>query len=274
MENRLLGILLPSIDGLREILQAVREKYNIPEVLPENVQLAETLFQERTLEEWMAISGEIEAELREKFSIPDLGIGKAYDVLQESASNSPELAELLGTKIDIGDPEVAKLISALMSKSDSGFNGLNVLYKVGAAILLDHLITGQLIEFPIEWINMVLPITLPPDNQKIVVAIATEASEPDELLERFRKRITEIFGEKPKIKKEHLDTAEYLAMKYTDKQIGRIVDIYLERHPEGIRSRKGARKYQHEITQLKNDMKLGLYRLQQTVNELKRYYKV
>jgi hypothetical protein len=60
MENRLLGILLPSIDGLKEILQAIIEEYKIPEVLPENVQLAETLFQERTLEERIEISNEID----------------------------------------------------------------------------------------------------------------------------------------------------------------------------------------------------------------------
>jgi len=65
MEKRLLGMLLPSINSLREILQAVRKKYNIPEVLPENVQLAKTLFQERTLEEWQAIGDEIEAKLRD-----------------------------------------------------------------------------------------------------------------------------------------------------------------------------------------------------------------
>ena len=191
-------MLLPSINSLREILQAVRKKYNIPEVLPENVQLAKTLFQERTLEEWQAIGDEIEAKLRENFPIPDFGIMKIYDAFKESASKSPELEQLINTKIEFGDPKIAMLINGLMGNSVSGFRGLDIVYKVGAIALLDNMITGRPIEIPIEWANMVVPMTLPFDNHKIVTAIATEASEPDELISRFRKRITETFGEGPK----------------------------------------------------------------------------
>jgi len=51
----LLNRLLPSHPELDEMLRKIREKYDIPEVLPEYEQLAETLSQERTIEEWEAI---------------------------------------------------------------------------------------------------------------------------------------------------------------------------------------------------------------------------
>jgi HEPN domain-containing protein len=59
-EISLLSKLLPSTPELDELLRKIREKYNIPSILPENVQLAETLSQERTVEEWEGIRQEIE----------------------------------------------------------------------------------------------------------------------------------------------------------------------------------------------------------------------
>ena len=59
----LLKKLLPSISELNEILTKIREKHNIPPVLPEHKQLIETLSQERTLKEWEAIRQEIEKHL-------------------------------------------------------------------------------------------------------------------------------------------------------------------------------------------------------------------
>jgi len=48
-ETKLLGILLPNIPELQEFLGTIRKKYNIPPILPENVQLAEGLI--RSLKE-------------------------------------------------------------------------------------------------------------------------------------------------------------------------------------------------------------------------------
>lgn len=119
---------MPSIDGLREIPQAVREKYSIPEVLPENVQLAETLFQERILEEWLAIGDEIEAKLRENFPIPDFGIMKIYGAFKESASKSPELEQLM-TPLQLLDFQK-------LQKIRSHFDGV-FKYLMGKELLFD-----------------------------------------------------------------------------------------------------------------------------------------
>jgi hypothetical protein len=52
----------PNIPEINDILTRVRGKHNIPEVLPEHEQLVESLFQERTLEQWETIRQEIEDE--------------------------------------------------------------------------------------------------------------------------------------------------------------------------------------------------------------------
>jgi len=74
-ETKFLGILLLDIPELQEILSTIREKHNTPPVLPENVQLAKTLFEERTAEEWRAIRDEIESELRVKIPLVPANIG-------------------------------------------------------------------------------------------------------------------------------------------------------------------------------------------------------
>src|SRR5262245_11240211 len=59
-ELGILSRLLPSLPKLKEMFQKIRRKHQIPEVLPENEQLAETLAQERTLEKWETMRQEIE----------------------------------------------------------------------------------------------------------------------------------------------------------------------------------------------------------------------
>ena len=50
-ESNLLGNLLPTIHELYELIKAIREKYNIPLILPDDAQLAVTLAEERTTDE-------------------------------------------------------------------------------------------------------------------------------------------------------------------------------------------------------------------------------
>jgi DNA-directed RNA polymerase specialized sigma24 family protein len=55
---------LPSTPILHAILDKIRQKCNIPEVLPENKRLVESLRAERTAEEWKAVFNDLEQEIR------------------------------------------------------------------------------------------------------------------------------------------------------------------------------------------------------------------
>lgn len=68
-EFKLLGTLLPSMGALRKIVDGIREKYQIPEVLPEDQQLAETLRAERRPEEWRAVFDDLERAIRTEIPI-------------------------------------------------------------------------------------------------------------------------------------------------------------------------------------------------------------
>lgn len=68
-ESKLLGTLLPSMPAMHAILEKIRDKYNIPPVLPEDEQLAETLRAERTPEEWQAVFDDLEWDVRAEVPI-------------------------------------------------------------------------------------------------------------------------------------------------------------------------------------------------------------
>jgi hypothetical protein len=50
-ESRLLGISLPDLPEILNILRPKKKKYNIPEILPENKELSKSVIAERTQEE-------------------------------------------------------------------------------------------------------------------------------------------------------------------------------------------------------------------------------
>ena len=68
-EFRLLGISIPALPEILDILLPIMKKYNIPKILPENKELSKTVIAERTQEEWAVIRDEIEIKLREKITI-------------------------------------------------------------------------------------------------------------------------------------------------------------------------------------------------------------
>jgi len=252
----LLNRLLPSIPELNEILTKIRDKYLIPEVLPENEQLVETLFQERTLEEWEAIRQEIENELRVWIQPSFSGLDKIVRLFMELINSSDVTkAFLMDTTVGISEPEAVKFVDGITKNALSGVELLNQIYVRGSEQLLDHLITGRPIKLPLEWFEIVGTLSIPPDGGKFVIAVAHQLSDPDEIAEKFRAKIIETFGEKPKVKKEHLETSEYLAMKNTGKELEDIVDIYLERHPKEISSELEPEEYEIERKKVKDKLK-------------------
>src|ERR1700690_814832 len=105
--SELLNKLLPSSGVLNTILKKIKNKYNIPDVLPENEQLAETLLAERTPNEWGAIREDIEKELRIELQLlpPDLEI--TLQGLTEMAKQSADLKGFDGMTVDVNNPAFA-----------------------------------------------------------------------------------------------------------------------------------------------------------------------
>jgi hypothetical protein len=263
----LLSRLLPSIPEIHKILLTIREKYDLPEVLPENEQLAQLLL-ESEFYDWEAIRKDIENELRTWFQPVSSDLDNTVQLFMMLIDKSPDIREsLMSETIGIAEPEAAKFVEEVNNNALSGLTMLDHYYIKGSEKLLDHLITGRPMVLPKEWANPVLSVTLPP-GEKFVIAVAHQLSDPDELSEKFRQRMKDTFGEEPKIKADDLDTAEYLSMKITGKTINDIVLLYLERHPDAIPYRKGTKKYNEALRKLKDNTRQKLHRLQQDIKQI------
>src|SRR5271157_4517157 len=260
MQKTLLDTLLPSTDVLRGILDRIREKYNIPEVMPENEQLAE-LLQSNDFYDWKAIRDDLEKELRKELQLllPQ-ELPMLFQGFMEMASKSHGIKELEGLNVEINDPNLAMIIGSMMQGVPGVLQYLDQVFAIGAQKLLDHLITGRPIEVPKVWFNLIGSAKFPAgeNGEKFVIAVAHQFSDPDEIANEFRKKIIGTFGEKPKLKEADLETAEYLAMRNTDKSIGDILTVFLDRHPNAIPYAKGTKKYNDKLRLLKDAMRQRL----------------
>jgi hypothetical protein len=263
--SKLLNKLLPSSEVVNTILGKIKDKYNIPEVLPENAQLAETLLAERTPDEWRTILEDLENELRVELQLlpPDLEI--SLQGLTEMAKRSADLKGFDGMTVDINNPAFAFFTGLLMENGTKAFQFLDKIYKFTAQKLLDNLITGRPIMLPDIAMNPVgaFRITDIEGTESFVFAVAHQLTDPDEIVVKFRSKIVETFGEKPKIKEQHLELAEYLAMKNTKKSYKDLLELYLERNPDANPYKKGTSNYREKNRKLINDMKMNLSRLRQ-----------
>jgi hypothetical protein len=263
----LLGRLMPSIPEVKDMLGKVREKYDLPEVLPENEQLAKLLLSSEFYD-WEVIRRDIEIELRKWFQPVSSDFDNMVLLFKTAIDRSSDIKNfLMSETIGVTEPEAARFIEVVNKNAVSGLTMLNQFFTVGSEKLLDHLITGRPITLPKEWVNPVLSITLPP-GEKLIIAVAHQLSNPDELTEKFRQRIVDEFGEKPKIKDSDLDTAEYLAKKNTGRSYDDLVAIYLDRNPNEIPYKKGTKKYDDAVKKLKARMRQNNHRLQQDINQI------
>ena len=148
-QAELFGNLTPNIPEINDILKRVREKHNIPEVLPEHEQLVESLFQERTLDEWETIRQEIEDELRKRFQPKRSTLYLTAKLFTWVIEKSRRLKAFLTGKIAKVPEKIAtEFVGNLTKNTVSGLELLDEFYLSASTQLLRYIKTGQPLEIP------------------------------------------------------------------------------------------------------------------------------
>lgn len=274
-ESRLLGTWLPSTPVLHGILDKIRQKYNIPEVLPGNKQLAATLRAERTREEWQAVFDDLEREIRAEIQLLPPELDKMVQGVVEIINKSTKAKFLEGATVEVTDPAFARLVELFMTNAMQAVQYLNQVYKGLAERMFDHLITGRPIELPEKLVNIVgvMRLNIDDEPEPLVIAVAHQLSNPDEITRIFRARIVETFGEKPSLKDIYLDTANYLALWNTDRSLDDVVMMDMEQHPEDYEKSKAKRTSAKFMKIYKDRMRQRITRLQDTIDKITGYKK-
>lgn len=265
-ESELLGKLMPGHPDILPIIQKIREKYQIPEVRPED-DIDEILLTRDDID-WEAVRQDIETQVQSVQLFEDQAATYIQGIrkLQTVSLDFPELENC--------PEEVKEQLKKLFSALINFFTPMLALideraYKPLTEMVFEYLLTGKTRDVPEDWFAKVFTMTVLGNTS--VVAMAGEAADPKVIAEQFKAEFTKTFGSnRPKITETYLDTAEYLAMKLQGNSYKRLVERYEEKYPDQFPKNKSSKSYRETIKKQTAMMKKRIQRLQDVLGTLGR----
>ena len=192
-ESNFLGTLLPSHPDFLPIEKAIREKYSLPELSPDDDPIAEVFLGDEIvpLEEFRK---DIEKHIRENIAFipPDLLklylLAKAFSETQYETLRQPELDSL--------PDDLKKEFEAILkfTKTIMGFvvQMLDPMINAIVDFLYYHLLTGETQEVPNDWISKVATVTSM--GEPMVMAMAGPLANLDVITQQFRAEYKKTFS--------------------------------------------------------------------------------
>jgi hypothetical protein len=265
LDSSLFSTLLPSHPDLLPILKNIREKYNIPEIGPDDDGMKEILLSDKDID-WQAVHQEIEVLIR---NIPEFLPHPIKSILTFShLEDEPVLLSGLEEVPEEIRNQINALIAALVSQIfDPLFFKVNEFYKVLSDSLFEFLLTGTPREVPNDWFGTVTTTSI--FGEKIIIAMASQASNLKVISDQFRQEFTKAFGkDRPKLTEGNIKTGEYLRMKLAGMPIKDIVDVYIQRHRSEFPIDESSKEYRSTKRRHEEMMKKRIQRLQNTIDEI------
>jgi hypothetical protein len=263
-ESKFLGTLLPSHPDLIPIVQAMREKYNLPEISPDDKPINEIFLGDETvsLEEFRQ---DIENRLHENlnfFPPETINLYKSTKAISE-AQNFQGMEALPDEVIkQMGDLFIAlkNMLTPLAQIMDAHIKNI-------ADMLFFYLLTGESGEVPNDSFSQVATIKIM--GETMVFAMASQIANPDVIAQQFRETYKKTFGEyHPKITKTATTTAHYLRLKKLGKPWKYIVEEYIRLNKLGLPRDKTSKKYFDTYRRYAQKLKKRIQRTEEIFNVL------
>lgn len=238
-ESKFLGALLPSTPDLLPIIEAVREKYSLHEVVADTDPITEIYLGDEfiSLEEFRQ---EIENRVRENLEFFPPAAVKQY----KAAQNIRQLQEVKG--IDLLPNDWKQGMQALVALSKSIAEPILQIYDAQIEWVVNmvytYLLTGETEEAPTDWFSKV--ITFEIDGEKRIMALASEVTNLDVFIEQIRQEHRKAFGRhRPKLTNTAVTTAHYLQMKRAKTPWNFIVEEYIKRNKISLPRDRTSKRY-------------------------------
>jgi hypothetical protein len=258
-ENQFLGTLLPSHPDFLPIEKAIREKYGIAEVDPEEEPIQEIYLDgvPVPLEEFHK---DIENYLRADLSFLPPELLKAY-IPCKLFSETQHITQLEG--IDLLPEDYKK-------SSDEIFKFVQLISNLIVQIIdptIDsivdmlywYLLTGEAQELPNDWLSKVA--TIPMMDETIVMAMAGPMANPDVIAYQFREECKKAFGSyRPKLTNTITNTAYYLRLKKAGKPWNFIVEEFIRLNDYKLPRDRSSKKYQETLNRFEQRLKKRMQR--------------
>ena len=266
-ESELLGKLMPGHPDIFPIIENIRDKYQIPEVRPEDGDITQVLLTNNDID-WNAVRADIETRVQ-AISFFEDETGRYIDHLRKLENISLDFPEL-DCLSETTKESLTQLITALTQPLAPMLDYVaDKTYKPLTDFIFEYLLTGKTRDVPQDWFAKVFTISLLGD--RIIMVMAGETADPKYVAEQFKGEFTRTFGkQKRKITATHLSTAEFLTLKLQGNSLKRLVERYEEKHPDQFPKNKSSKAYRAAVNRHKDMMKKRLESLRDVLHKLGR----
>jgi hypothetical protein len=227
LESKLLGTLLPSLPDFIPILHAIREKYNLPEISPDDDPITEIYLGNEIvpLEEFR---NDIESLILENLSFLPPKLFNIYLSVKDVSKTQyntqiKEELSLVPDDIKKAMDEITKFLEIIMNLV---FQIIDPMISKVVDILYIFLLTGESEEMPNDWISKFTTVTV--FGETMIMAMVSQFANPDVIVQQFREEYNITFGAyHPKITNTATSTAYILRLKKMGKPWDYIVEEYI-----------------------------------------------
>ena len=220
-ESELLGALLPASPDFRPIIEAVREKYSLREVNPDEEPITEIYLDDRfvPMDEFRQ---DIENRIRENLDFLPMQTAKLYKsskamIQAETITGLDHIPEDLQESIRLFFEFMQNMGRPIVQLLDAQIDFI-------VELLYIHLLTGDSLDTPEDWFSKVA--VLQSFGEPMVIAMASEVADVEAVAQQFKALHRKTFGTRPKITKTITSTAYYLQLKKARKPWDFIVEEY------------------------------------------------
>lgn len=239
-ESKFLGALLPSHPDIAPIIQAVREKYNLPEINPDDEPMEEIYLGDEivSLEEFRQ---DIENFVRENLAFMPPETVKQY----KSAQALIQMQELKDVDLYPDDFKQAMQAFIILAKkmAEPLLQFLDAQIESVVRMLYIYLLTGETEEAPSDWFGKVMTMT-ESGGEPVIMAMANEITNLDIFVQQIREAHKKAFGtNRPKITETTVSTAYYMQLRRLGKKWDFIVEEYIKRNKFSMPRDKSSKRY-------------------------------
>jgi len=255
-EAKLLGSLLPSSPDFKPIIDEIREKYKLPELSPDDEPIKEIYLDDDIipLKDFLE---EIQSMVENSTTYLPENVASLY---QRSKKYLGKPLKTQGFEKYLPD-DLKKALYDLydVTQNMMGFfaNLLGGHFQNIANMLYVYILTGETEEVPTDWISKVETITM--NEEKMVLVLASQVSNPDVVVQQFREQYKKTFGiYRPKLTNLAVSTAYYIRLKRQKKPWDYIVEEFIKQNnlplPKNRSSAKFGKAYQTYESRLRKRM--------------------
>lgn len=265
-ESKFIGSLLPSHPDLVLIIQAIRDKYGLSEISPDDDPIREIYLGDEiiSLEEFR---NNIENLVRENLNNISHPSVKYYLNLKRIIEANPyhELESLP----DATKNMMTNFVNSMKLMVEPIIQMLDAQITNLVDNLYSYLLTGENKEIPEDWISRVTAVNI--TGNPMILVLVSQLANPDVIVQQFRSVYNKTFGTyHPTITDTTMTTAYYLKLKKMGKPWNFLVEEYIRRSKIKLPRDRTSKKYIESYRRVEQRLKKRIQRTENILNVIVR----